>query len=364
MHRFRRLLVFPVLLGVLLTVASFRLNTLPASAGTGLVTQNCSTVATSVTICTDTFAQTFSSGTSINVAFQGGAPGVNVTCNAPSGITCTVSGGNSGATVVCQVTCQSGSSFVVVLPGGATQYFTMGGGAPVAGPYTAPITSSYVNPTPVGSITVGNPSPSVNVTVQTNPCPTGGYQVIVTVTCSGYGSGYGSGGGLCVGGSIPTNYGCTGASVIPAPYTYSYAPLYGYGGGCGYGGGYGGYGYGGYGGYGYGGYGGGYGGYGGGCGGSSSSCGYGYVYAGGCGGGCSVFVFSCGISTYNFGNCGGSFGGFGGFGCNGFSGGFFGNAARNCNVMNSAACFIRQGNTPNCPGGTTWKFSGGVWGCF
>jgi len=300
MHRYRRLLVFPVLLGVMLTLASFRLNTPSASAGQNmLVSQSCANPAVSVTICTDTFAQTFSAGTSIAIAIQGGSPGVTVTCNTPSGITCTVGAGN-GATVVCQVTCQSGSSFVVVLPGGATQYFTMGGPGSPSVAYPAPATTSYVSSAPVGAVTVGSSTPQVNVTVQSNGCPNGGYTVVVTVTCSNYGY---NGGGLCVGGSIPTNYGCTGASVIAAPYTYSYAPLYGYG-GCGYGGGYGLGGYGG--GYGLGGYGG--------CGGAT-------LYSSGVGG-CSVFVFSCG-SGFNS-NCGGIFGGFGSWGCNGFNGGFSG----------------------------------------
>jgi len=355
MHRYRRLLVFPVLLGVMLTLASFRLNTPSASAGqqNGLVSQNCSEVTVTVTICTDTIAQTFSAGTTISIAFQGGSPGVTVTCNTPSGITCTVGGGNNGATLVCQVTCQSGSSFVVVLPGGATQYFTMGGpGAPSVAYSAAPVTTSYVNSTPVGAVTVGSGTPQVNVTVQTNGCPSGGYTVVVTVTCSGYG--YGNGGGQCVLNSYLTNYGCTGASIIAAPYTYSYAPLYVYG-GLGYG----------------------------------SSCGYGYVSScGGYGyssmgyGGCSVFVFSCGSGGYGYNNysfnnnCGGVFGGFGSWGCNGFGGGFSGHnfggygggfgGGFNCNTMTSAACYFRQGGVGACTAPFMFKYSGTTmqWGCF
>jgi hypothetical protein len=312
MHQYRRLLVLPILLGVLITLASFRLNTPTASAGSGnIVNANCSTVAVTVTICTDTFSQTYSAGTSISVNLQGGSPGVTVTCNAPSGITCTVS--NGGATVVCQVTCQSGSSFVMVLPGGATQYFTTGG-AVAGAPYSAP---AYVSTAPVGSVAVGS-TPAVTVTVTSSGCPTGGYTVVVTVSCSSYGGNYG--GGQCVLGSIQTYYGCTGASAVGYGYGYSpynYQPLYGYGslygsnyGSCGSG--YGGYGYG----------------YSGGCG---SSCGYGWVSTCGFSSSCSLFVFSCGnFGGNSFGgnsfnnNCGGFFGGFGGFGCNGFGGGLFG----------------------------------------
>jgi len=330
MHRYR-LFVFPVLLGVMLTLASFRLSAPSALAGTygsgGLVMQNCSQVAGSVAICTDTFGQTFSAGTSISISFQGGAPGVTVTCNTPTGVTCTVNGGNTGATLVCQVTCQSGSSFVVVLPGGANQYFTLAGGAPaVTSAYAAPTaaypttTVSTVNPTTVGAVTVGQSTPAVNVTVSTNGSGCGGYTVVVTISCPSYGSSYGGYGGQCVGGSIPTYLGCTGPSVIP--YTYS-SPLYGYGsyGSYGYGSGY-------------------------------NNCGYGWIST--CGynsySSCSVFTFNCGFlgSSFNSFNNNGCFNM--SWGCGGFNNGFggFGNFfGRNFNNNNNAF------NNIVCPAGTT-----------
>jgi hypothetical protein len=250
-------LLYPILFGLLVGLAGVGQGATTAGAQqAGPFGENCNN-AGPVVICSVTIQSNLNAGTSMSISIQGGN-GSPVSCDAPSGITCTVSSDNSGATLVCTAACTPGTSFVMVLPSSGSLYFANSGApASTSTAYVASSSSSggaysaTVGSPPTGAITVGNDAPSspVQITISTQPSygssysGCGGYTVVVSVSCSpGY---YGGGGGLCVNGSVPVpGYGCTAAVVpyyapIAIPYGNSCSGLLGgscgnyYGYGCG-----------------------------------------------------------------------------------------------------------------------------------
>jgi hypothetical protein len=240
MHQIRRLLVFPIMLGLVLGFATIHGTAPSASAQAQVVASpNCAAQGPGTYVCTDVLGAPVQAGSSVQISVQGTGGGTIMSCSGPNGVPCQVSSDGSGAVLVCASGCQPGQQVTVTFQGPSSpqQYFTIVAGAPYAAsygpgynaPYPAP-SSSYgpaysatLSSPPAGAITVGNNTPAVSVTVSSGQ------------------QGYSSApayyppppAGQCVAGSVPTVYGCT-SGYVPVLVPTGNPCYYGWSGGCGY----------------------------------------------------------------------------------------------------------------------------------
>jgi hypothetical protein len=241
-HQIRRLLVFPIVLGLVLGFVAIHGAAPSASAQAQVVASpNCAAQGPGTYVCTDVLGAPVQAGSSVQISVQGTGGGTIVSCSGPNGVPCQVSSDGSGAVLVCASGCQPGQQVTVTFQGPSSpqQYFTIVAGAPYAAgsgpagynaPYPAP-SSSYgpaysatLSSPPVGAITVGNSTPAVSVTVSSGQ-PGYASQPAYSPPPPA---------GQCVAGSYPTVYGCTSGYVPVLVPVGGYGSCGYYWGGCGY----------------------------------------------------------------------------------------------------------------------------------
>jgi hypothetical protein len=222
MHLSRRLLIVPLMLGVILSFAAAGFGTPSASAQVpsyGNV-QNCLPIG-NVMSCIVTVSNAGPIQATLNTTGTWGNGCISTSSSIT--VTCSVDSTGTMITISCSGGCPANTSVQVIVNGSGgtpTVTFAQAGGSTSTYSTSSYVAPAYTSTAPVGSITVGQQQPAVQVTVSnTQPAYS-----------SAYSNAYATG-GQCVNGSYPTALGCT-AGYVPYYQPVSYFANSGYSNGC------------------------------------------------------------------------------------------------------------------------------------